>query len=135
MSFLISSWARRSASTMSRLGDLIGAGLDHDDGVPGAGDHEVELRLVLDLGQRGVDHELVLDAPDAHGPDGAEEWDLAEAQGRRGAQRGEHVVVVLEVDGQHGGHHVHLVHVALGEQRPDGTVDLARREGGLVAGP
>jgi len=30
---------------------------------------------------------------------------------------------------------VHLVHVALEEQRPDGTVDLARREGSLVAGP
>ena len=111
-----------------RLGDLIGAGLDHDDGVPGAGDHEVELRFVLDLGERGVDHELVLDAPDAHGPDRAEERDLAEAEGRRCAQGGEHVVVVLEVDGQHGGHHVDLVHVPLREQRPDRPVDLAGGE-------
>ena len=83
----------------------------------------------------GLIDELVLDAPDAHGPDGAEERDLAEAQGRRGAERGEHVVVVLEVDGQHGGHHVDLVHVPLGEQRPDRPVDLAGGEGGLLAGP
>ncbi len=117
------------------LGDLLCAGLDHDDGVPGAGDHEVELGLVLHLSEGGVDHELVLDAPHAHGPDRAEEGDLAETQGRRGAQSGEHVVVVLEVDGQHGGHHVDLVHISLGEQRPDGPVDLARGEGGLVAGP
>ena len=56
-------------------------------------------------------------------------------EGRRGAERGEHVVGVLEVDGQHGGHDVDLVHVALGEQRPDGPVDLARGEDGLLAGP
>ena len=60
------------------LGDLLCAGLDHDDGVLGAGDHEVELGLVLHLSEGGVDHELVLDASDAHGPDGAEERDLAE---------------------------------------------------------
>ena len=30
-----------------RLGDLLGAGLDHDDGVPGAGDDEVEVGLLL----------------------------------------------------------------------------------------
>ena len=85
--------------------------------------------------ERRVDDELVLDAADAHGADRAVERDLAEVEGRRGAERGEHVVGVLEVDGQHGGHDVDLVHEALREQRPDGPVDLARREDGLLAGP
>ena len=56
-------------------------------------------------------------------------------QSRRSAERGQHVVGVLEVDRQHGGHDVDLVHEALREQRPDRPVDLARGEDGLLAGP
>ena len=43
------------------------------------------------------------------------------------------VVSVLQVHGQHGGDDMDLVHVALQEQRPDWSVDLAGRQDGLLA--
>ena len=49
MSFLISSCARRSASTTMSSDTCWAPASTIDDGVPGAGDHEVELRLVLGL--------------------------------------------------------------------------------------
>ena len=118
-----------------RLGDLLGARLDHHDGVAGAGDHEVDVGLVLRLLERRVHDELAVDATHAHGADGAVERDLADAESGGGAQRGEHVVGVLEVDRERGRHDVDLVHETLGEQRPDGPVDLASAEDGLLARP
>ena len=55
------------------------AGLDHDDGVGGAGDDEVHVRLVLELLERRVDDQLAVDTPDVHGADGAAERDVADA--------------------------------------------------------
>ena len=40
------SWPKRIASSIVVLGDFAGARLDHDDGVVGAGDDEVDVRLV-----------------------------------------------------------------------------------------
>ena len=48
------------------LGDFLGAGLDHDDGVGGAGDDEVHVGLVLQLLERRIDHQLAVDAADVH---------------------------------------------------------------------
>ena len=48
-SFLISPWAMSSASRISCLGDAVGAGLDHQDRLVGAGDDQVELELLVVL--------------------------------------------------------------------------------------
>ena len=118
---------------MTALGDLLGAGLDHDDRVGGAGDHEVHVGLVLELLEGGVHDQLAVDAADVHGADGAAERDVADGERRGGAERREDVVGRLEVDGQRRGDDVDLVHEALGEQRPDGAVDLAGAEDRLLA--
>ena len=76
------------------LGDLLGAGLDHDDGVGGAGDDQVHVGLVLELLERGVDDQLAVDAADVHRADGAAERDVADRERRGGAERREHVVGV-----------------------------------------
>ena len=56
-----------------RLGDLVGARLDHQDGLLGARDHEVERRLEQPLLVR-VDEEVALGVlADAHGADGHRE--------------------------------------------------------------
>ena len=67
-----------------RLGQELGAGLDHHDRVTRAGDDEVELR-VGQLAEGRVDDELAVDAADADGADRARERDLADRQrGGRG---------------------------------------------------
>ncbi len=64
------------------LGDLVGAGLDHVDGVAGTGDREVEIGL-LELVEGRVDEELALDACDAHAGERALERDAGDHE-RRG---------------------------------------------------
>ena len=114
------------------LVDLFAAGFDHADGVVGAGHDQVDGALV-DLLVGGVDDPRAVDLGHAHGADGAAERSLREAQGRRSAGHGEHVVRVLLVHREHGGHDVRLAVEALGPQRPDGPVDQAGGEDGLVA--
>ena len=83
-----------------RLGQDLGAGLDHHDRVAGARDDEVELRL-RQLAHRGVDDELAVDATDAHGRDRAEERDVADRERGRRGDRPEDVGVVLLVGREH----------------------------------
>ena len=75
--------------------------------------------------------------------DGRNDWDGADRLRDRGAadlQLGgravhrEDVVRDDHVDAQHGADHLHLVPEALGEERPDGAVDHARVERGLLGG-
>ena len=58
------------------LRDLPGAALDHDDGVFGAGDDEVEVRLVA-LGVGRVEDELAVEASDADRADRRVERDAS----------------------------------------------------------
>ena len=50
------------------FGDLICAALDHQDRVACPGDSQVQVRG-LDFGERGIDDELSVHAPDANGTD------------------------------------------------------------------
>ena len=57
-----------------RLGQDLGAGLDHHHGLARAGHDQVQLALV-ELAVGRVGDELAVDAADAHGADGAQERD------------------------------------------------------------
>ena len=109
------------------LGEDLDARLDHHDGVAGAGDDEVELR-VRELRVRRVEHELAVDPADAHGADGTLERDLADREGGGRGDGAEDVRVVLVVRREDGDDELDVVLVALGEERPDGAVGEARRE-------
>ena len=109
------------------LGQDLGARLDHHDRVAGAGDDQVELRLV-ELAVRRVEDELAVDAADAHGADRALERDLADRQRGRRGDRAEDVGVVLVVRGEDRDDDLDVVLVALGEQRADRPVGQARGE-------
>jgi hypothetical protein len=118
-----------------RLGDLVGARLDHQDGLLGAGDHKIERRLEQPLLVR-VHEEVALGVlADPHGADRRRERNVGHHQGGAGAVHREDVVGVLVVD-RHGDRDQLRVAVpALGEERPQGPVDHARSEGGLLACP
>ena len=118
-----------------RLGDLVGARLDHQDGLLGAGDHEVERRLEQPL-LVGVDEEVALGVlADPHGADWHREGDVGHHQSGAGAVHGEDVVGMLVVDRHRDRHELRLAVPALREERPQWPVDHARGERGLLARP
>ena len=114
------------------LRDLVGARLDHEDGVLGAGDDQVEIGAVDEQLLVGVDDEVAVDLADPHRADGRRERDVGDHQRRGGAVHGQHVVGVDVVNRHRQGDELSLVAPALGEQGPDGAVDQARRQRRLL---
>ena len=118
-----------------RLGDLAGARLDHQDGLLGAGDHQVERRLEQPL-LVGVDEEVALGVlADPHGADGHRERDVGDHQRGARAVHREDVVGVLVVDRHGDRDELRLAVPALREERAQRPVDHARGERGLLARP
>ena len=116
------------------LVDLLGAGLDHGDGLGGAADDQVKRRF-LQLHQRRVQQQLAVDAADADCADRAHEGQRRQHQRGGRAVHAEDVVSVHLVGRERGDDHLHLVLVALRPQRPDRPVDHARGQDRLLARP
>ena len=106
------------------FGQVLGFRFDHQDGVGGAGEDEVE-RGFLHLVDRRVELQLTLDVADARAADRTHERDARERQGRRNGNHGEDVGIVLEIVAEHGHDDLRVVAVAVGEQRADRAVDQA----------
>ena len=115
------------------FGHFLGPGFHHDDGVPGTGHDEVELAL-LHLVDRWADNQLVVEHPDADGPDRPLEGDRGDRERQRGAVDGHGGRIGVLVDGEHGRDHLHVIAEVLREERTDGSVDQAAVENGLLAG-
>ena len=107
------------------LGQLVSFRLDHQHGVLGAGDDEIELAL-LHLVDGRIEHVLVVGEADARAADRAHEGRAGERERGRRADHGDDVGVVLLVVRQHGDDHLGVAAPAVGEQRTDRTVDQAR---------
>ena len=115
------------------LGDAVGAGLDHQDRLVGAGDDQVEVELgVVLLG--GVDDEVAVELADPHRADVGGDGDRGDRQRRGGAVHREDVVGVDVVNRHRDRDQLGLVVPALGEERADRPVDHARGQRRLLAG-
>jgi len=114
------------------LGKLLGFRLDHQNGVAGAGDDEVELgfRHFVDV---RVKHVLAVDIADAGAADRAHEGHARQRQGRRGGDNRQDVRVVLEVMLDDGDDDLRVVLVAIGKERTDRTIDEAGDQRLLLA--
>ena len=120
------------ASRISGLGDAVGAGLDHQDRLVGAGDDQVEVELVVVL-LGGVDDEVAVELADPHRADVGGDRDRRDRQRRGGAVHREDVVGVDLVDRHRDRDQLGLVVPALGEERADRPVDHARGQRRLLA--
>ncbi len=116
------------------LGDLVRPGLDHQDGLVGAGDDQVEIGVADEVLLARIDDEVAVHLADAHGADRRRERDLGQHQRRGGAVHREDVVGVLVIDADGDRDELGLVVPALGEERADGPVDHAGRQRALLAG-
>ncbi len=108
--------------------ELLGLQLDHQHGVGGAGDDEIEGRI-LHLLDRRVDLDLALDHADPGRADGPHERHARQRQGRRSGDQGENVGIRLEIIRQHGRDDLRVAAELVGEKRADRTVDQARHQG------
>ena len=109
------------------LGDLMRSRLDHDDGVPCAGDDQVERGLV-DLREGRVEHQLAVEHADADTCDRPAMRDAADLQRARRAGDREGRRVLLLVAAQHRRDDLHVVAEVLGEERPHRAVDHPARD-------
>ncbi|MGY3485972.1 hypothetical protein ACVW1C_003855 [Bradyrhizobium sp. USDA 4011] len=104
--------------------ELLGFRFDHQHGVGGAGDDEIELGLGH-LVERRVEHVFVIGEADARGADRALERRARQRQGGGGCDQRYDVRIVLHVVRQDGDDHLGLVAPAVDEQRTDRAVDQA----------
>ena len=116
------------------LGQLLGLGLDHQHAFEGAGDHQVEVALGH-LGKRRVEHVVAVQIADPGAADGAEEGQAGDGEGRRSADHGDDVGIVLQVVGEHRADHLGLVAILGMEERTDRPVDEPRGQRLLLARP
>ena len=115
------------------LGELLGSGFHHHDGVLGAGHGEVEA-AVLPILHAGVQDILAVHIPDGHGTRGAHEGGFGDGQGDGRAQHGQDIRLHVLIHGQAGGDDLDVVIEALGEQGPEGPVDEPVGQDGLLGG-
>ena len=109
------------------LGDALGAGLDHQDRLVGAGDDQVQVQFLVRLLGR-VDDEVTVQFSDADGADVLGDRDRRDRQRRGGAVHRQDVVRVHPVDRHRHRDQLGLEVPALGEQRTDRAIDHARRQ-------
>ena len=121
------------ASRTSCLADALGAALDHQDRLLGAGDDQVHLQLLERL-LVGVDDEVAVELSDPHRADRRRHGDLGDRDRRRGAVHRQDVVGVDVVHRHRLADDLGLVVPTLGEQGADRPVDHPRRQGGLLTG-
>ncbi len=107
---------------------------DHHDRLAGTRDGEIDIGE-LELLERGIEDPCPFHPADSHRGDGAVPRHLGYRQRRRGCRHAQHVGVVLLVGRQDVDEDLDFVLEALGEERPDGAVDDARRRDLFVGGP
>ena len=115
------------------VGNLCGGPLHHEELAADARVEKIDVALGL-LVVRGVDDPLSVDAADAYAADRAHERDLADVKRRRGRVHSEEVCLARSVGLDEHGVDLHIVVVAVGEERTDRTVAHAGREDLLRAG-
>ena len=103
---------------------LLRARFDHHDAFGRADHHDVQLRRThLVIGR--IDDVLALDQSHADCADRAVERNVGNRQCRRGAVNTANIRIVLRVGRQHHRNDLGLAAESFGEQRADGTIDLA----------
>ena len=106
------------------FGQFHGFGLDHQHGGFGAGDDQIQ-RRVLQFGVGRVEHVFAVDEADAGGAHRAVERQAGQRQRGGGADQGGNVGVDFGIGGHHRGDDLHFVEEAFRKQRADRAVDQA----------
>ena len=115
------------------VGDLVGAGLDHDHLLAG-GDHGDVQIADLALFAGGVDDQLTVHQAHLHGAHRTVPGDIGDGQSGGGADQSGDLGRAVMIHSHDGGHDGHVIAEVIGEQGADGAVDDAAGEDALLAG-
>jgi hypothetical protein len=107
-----------------RLGEFLGFGFDHQHGVAGSRDHEVE-RGIFQFLQRRIDFQRAIDEADARGADWPREGNARQGQRCRTRDHRNNIGIVLKIMRKHRRDKLRLVAVTVGKQWADRAVDQA----------
>ena len=116
------------------FGQQVGFGFNHEHGLVGTGDDQVQARILKLAGVR-VEHVVAVDEADPGAADRALEGAAGKCERGRGAEHGRDVAVDFRVQAHHGGDDLDLVHEAVGKQRTDRAIDQARGQRFLFGRP
>ena len=111
---------------------FFGAGLDHDNRIGGADDHDVQ-QAVAHFGVGGIGDEAAIDQADAHGADRAEKRNVGDGQRSRSGVDAADIRIVFRVGGEDEGDDLGLAPEAFGEHRTHRAVNLAAGENFALA--
>ena len=115
------------------IGQLLGAGLNHDHLLVGGGHGQIELGGVLLL-VGGVEDDLAVHIAHLQAADGAGPGDAGIGQAGGHADHGGHLGRAVPVHAHDGGGDHHVVAEVVGEQGADGAVDHAAGQHGGQGG-
>ena len=116
------------------IGELVGAGLDHDDLFHAAGHGELELGALALLAVGADDVALFLGIAHLDTGDGALPGNVGDRQGDGSAQHGGDLGGFVVIDAEGGAADAHVVAHVRGEEGADLAVDHAGDQDGLLAG-
>ena len=108
------------------------ARLDHDNGIGGADDHDVE-QAVAHFGVGGIGDEAAIDQADAHCAKRAEKRNIGKGQGGGSGVDAADIGIVFRVGGEDEGDDLGLALEAFGEHGTDRPVNLAASENFALA--
>ena len=117
-----------------RVRHFLGARFDHQNGVFGAREGEVNGALFL-LREAGINHVFSVHTTDDDRAGGARPGNVGDGQRDGGTDHGDGLGRDVGIDGKRGGDHHHVVEDSLGEQGTDRTVDEAADEDRLIGRP
>ncbi len=111
------------------FGDELSATLNHDHGVAGCREDEVQGRLLFNTFIRRIQNKLVVHVSDTGTNDGAEERHLGDVAGCGSTSQRQNVRIDVFVSGQNGCNDLYFVGKTFCEERTNRTVDEAGNQG------
>ena len=115
------------------LRQLVRTGLNHHDGIVGAGNGQVKVRLGTLLYGR-IDDELTIYTADLYAGDGAIERDIGNTEGAGCTYHGSNFRSVVLLYGEDGSDDIYIIAEALREKRTNRAVDKTGPQNSAVAG-
>ena len=106
------------------LGQLIRARLNHEHRIARTGDNQVKPAL-FEVTHRRISDELPIEVAHLHPADWPFEGNIADGEGSRSADNRQGAGVIHHINREGGDNDLHLVLVALGEERAQGAVGEA----------
>src|ERR1700687_6356933 len=103
------------------------AGLDHDNRIGSAYDHDVE-QAVAHFGVCGIGDEAAIHEADTNGADGAEKRNVGEGQSGRSGVNAADIGIVFRIGGGDEGDDPRLIFASLGEHRTNRPINLTAGE-------